>query len=57
MHIDATIEAELSFQFWKIFEARLGISVNTGMDWGDVNTVTKSEQTTITIESTVPPGE
>jgi len=56
MHIDATIEAELSFQFWKIFEARLGISVNTGMDWGDVNTVTKSEQTTITIESTVPPG-
>ena len=57
MSIDATIEAELSFQFWKIFEARIGISVNTGYDWGHVSTETKSEQTTITVEGTVPPGE
>jgi len=56
MSIDETIEHELSAQFWGIFEARMGMSVNTGYDWGHVSTQTKSEQTTITVEGTVPPG-
>jgi len=56
MSIDVTIEAELSFQFWEIFEARMGLSVSTGFDWRHVSTQTKSEQKTITVEGTVPPG-
>jgi len=56
MSIDETIEIEMSMQFWGIFEERMGMSVNTGYDWGHVSTQTKSEQTTITVEGTVPPG-
>jgi len=56
MSIDETIEYEMSAQFWGIFEERMGMSVNTGYDWGHVSTQTKSEQTTITVEGTVPPG-
>jgi len=56
MSIDETIEYEMSMQFWGIFEERMGMSVNTGYDWGHVSTETKSEQTTITVNGTVPPG-
>jgi len=56
MSIDKTIEAEMSAQFWGIFEARMGMSTTTGYDWGHVSTQTKSEQATVTVEGTVPPG-
>jgi len=56
MSIDETIEYEMSIQFWEIFEERMGMSVSTGYDWGHVSTQTKSEQTTITVDGTVPPG-
>merc|ERR1711915_808692 len=56
MSVDTTVEAEMSAQFWRIFEARMGMSVTTGYDWGHVSTETKSEQTTITVEGTAPPG-
>jgi len=56
MSIDETIENEMSTQFWDIFGTKMGMSETTGYDWGHVSTETKSEQTTITVTGTVPPG-
>ena len=56
MSVDAAVEGELSAQFWKIFEATLGVSANTQYDWNHVSTETKSEQTTVEVEAEAPAG-
>ena len=57
MSIDITIEEELSAQFFDLFDAKIGMSEKTGYDWRSVSTETKSKQTTITVDGTVPAGE
>ena len=57
MSIDVTIEEELSAEFFDLFSAKIGMSIKTGYDWHSVSTETKSKQTTITVDGTVPAGE
>ena len=56
MSIDETIGMEMTTQFWEIFSNTIGTSTTTGYDWNHVSSQTKSEQTTIKVEATVPAG-
>ena len=56
MSIDTTVESALEAQFWGVFSEKMGMSVTTGYDWTQTSEITKSEQTTITVEAEAPPG-
>ena len=55
-NIDISIKRELEAQFWGIFKANMGMSINTGYDWSHTSEETMSESTTNTVEAEAPPG-
>lgn len=57
MGIDTTIEAEISFGFFRQFETRIGVSQTTQHNWGEVSTEEKSETKSFSTETEVPGGK
>ena len=56
LSISSSVEAELTAEFWGRFSSYVGYSLTTGYNWTEVSTQTESEQITVTVTATVPPG-
>jgi len=56
MRIDATIEEELTSQFFGLFSENLGFSLTTGYDWEHVSDLTMGPLTSKSITAEAPPG-
>ena len=57
MSVSAGVEYALEAQFWTLFSESMGMSLTTGYDWTQTSDETKSEQITITVEASAPPGD
>lgn len=55
--IDQTIEETISAGFFGLFETELGLSATTAYDWTQTSEQTMQNVVTITVETTVNPGE
>merc|ERR1711860_45001 len=56
MEIDVALAAEMKIQFFGLFSASLGLSVETGFDWTHTSTAVQSDIVTIRVSADAPPG-
>ena len=56
MSVDVTVKYEMEAKFFDLFSEKLGISVSTGYNWGEVSSETTSEEDSIEITATAPKG-
>ena len=57
MSVSAGVEVSIKESFFGVFEESVGYSVNTGYDWGSVDSTTKSDAKSYKIELEIPPHE
>ena len=56
MHVDYTVSAKLTVEFFEFFSESVGVSASTGYDWTSVSSETISNENTISIKTKAKAG-